>query len=129
MAPRKLPESGDLPTSAKQGLALCITVPGPAVWDEAANESRTSHPVEAGTRSWRKEREFQGWHSGARVSTLGNLYCVQCLKAQNTEGPHHTERETESQRGDKNCPSSCSKGAAELKQKLGLPIPHSVLCP
>lgn len=27
------------------------------------------------------------------------------------------ERETESQRGDKHCPSSCNKRAAELKQK------------
>lgn len=27
------------------------------------------------------------------------------------------ERETESQRGNKHCPSSCNKGVAELKSK------------
>lgn len=55
--------------------------------------------------------------AAAKGSALDRLLRVHCPKAQHREGPHYMERETESQRGDKHCPSSCSKGAAELKQK------------
>ena len=46
--------------------------------------------------------------------TEQTLLCVQSLVA---HYPHYLERETESQRGDKHCPSTHSKGVAELKQK------------
>lgn len=58
VAPRKLPERGHLPREEKQGSTLCIMVLGPVGWDEGANESRTSHPEEAGTLSCQGKREF-----------------------------------------------------------------------
>ena len=48
------------------------------------------------------------------MSGLSRPCCVQSRLA---HYPHYLERETESHRGDKNCPSTYSKGVAELKQK------------
>lgn len=69
----------------------------------------------------RERASPRGSRVAARTATLDKLYCVQYSKAQDGKGPHHIGRETESQRGDKNCPSLRSKGVAELKQKGRFP--------
>lgn len=111
MAPGKLSKRGHLPRAGKQGSTLCTMV--------LAQQSGPRLPMpRRGRAPWLSWKEGVPRAAPQRQGCPPwTNHCVQCLKAQNKKGPHYTERQTESQRGDKNRPSSRSRGVAELKQK------------
>ena len=60
-----------------------------------------------------------GLHSSSKTVCTGQAlpHSVSKASTEQLKGADHIERESKSQRGDKNCPSSHSKGIAELKLK------------